>query len=248
MLEKKKIMVYNIYEIVKIYAKRGVGMRTYTGMKVDQNAAAENGFFATICEEGFDVDQSLLEACRRDLGKYYPAEFENVEELAVMDATAPVIADEIETPAPTGPKFLPSPTFAQKMMKADELLQDRYDELKNYALRFKKLKSRLSKKFDSINQGRLHFVKLSVAGKTLKLYLNMDISTTDPKFHCKDMRDKKTYETVPVLLRIKSGRAVKYAKILIDQCAEVHGLKENPKFTEVDAIKEVEDFLAGKAE
>ena len=62
------------------------------------------------------------------------------------------------------------------------------------------------------------------------------------------MRDKKTYVTVPVLLRIKSGRAVRYAKILIDQCAALHGLKENPKFQEIDSIAMVEQFLYGNAE
>lgn len=145
-----------------------------------------------------------------------------------------------EVPAP---KYV-NKNFAQKMMLADEVIQDRYDEVKNYALRFKKLKARISKKFESINQGRLQFVKISVAGKTLKLYLNMDISEVDPKFRCKDMRDKVTYETVPVMLRIKSGRAVRYAKILIDQCAAKYGLVENKKFQEVDAMKVVEDFLA----
>ena len=166
------------------------------------------------------------------------------EEVAVSEAVAfePVAEEPAVAPKP---KYV-NKSFAQKMMVCDEVLQDRYDELKNYALRFKRLKSRISKKFDSINQGRLQFVKLSVAGKTLKLFLNMDINTTDPKFHCKDMRDKKTYEPVPVLLRIKSGRAVKYAKILIDQCAEVHGLKENKKFQEVDAIALVEQSLAAK--
>lgn len=143
----------------------------------------------------------------------------------------------------TAPKYV-NKNFAQKMIVADEVIQDRYDEVKNYALRFKKLKARISKKFESINQGRLQFVKLSVAGKTLKLYLNMDVSETDPKFHCKDMKDKVTYETVPCMLRIKSGRAVRYAKILIDQCAEKYGLVENKKFVEVDAMKVVEDFLA----
>ncbi len=139
-----------------------------------------------------------------------------------------------------------SRSFAEKMRDADEILQDRYDELKNYALRFRKLKSRISKKFDSINQGRFQFVKLSVAGKTLKLYLNMDINTTDPKFHCKDMSDKKTYVTVPTMLRIKSGRAVKYAKILIDQCAEQYGMLERRKPFVVDAMQLIEESLAGK--
>lgn len=132
------------------------------------------------------------------------------------------------------------------MRDASEILQDRYDELKNYALRFRKLKSRISRKFDSINQGRFQFVKLGLAGKTLKLYLNMDINTTDPKFHCKDMSDKKTYVTVPTMLRIKSGRAVKYAKILIDQCAEQHGMLERRKPFIVDAMALIEESLAAK--
>lgn len=165
-------------------------------------------------------------------------------ELPVVEAPAEEVAVAIdnigEVPAP---KYV-NKNFAQKMMLADEVIQDRYDEVKNYALRFKKLKARISKKFESINQGRLQFVKISVAGKTLKLYLNMDISEVDPKFRCKDMRGKVTYATVPVMLRIKSGRAVRYAKILIDQCAAKYGLVENKKFQEVDAMKVVEDFLA----
>ena len=167
---------------------------------------------------------------------------EAAEEVAAAEAEA-VAVDALDDAAK---KKYVNKSFAQKMMLADEVIKDRYDELKNYALRFRRLKSRISKKFDSINQGRLQFVKLSVAGKTLKLFLNMDINATDPKFHCKDMREKKTYETVPVLLRIKSGRAVKYAKILIDQCAESYGFKENKKFQEVDAIALIEESMQSK--
>ena len=213
-------------------------MRTYSGKYVDDNAIAANGFVASVKEESFLVDEGLLALALNDEKKYYP------DEVAATAVNFDYAQDEF-APAADAPKYVPSPTFAQKMLRADEIIQDRYDELKNYALRFKKLKTRISKKFDSINQGRLQFVKLSVAGKTLKLYLNMDIETTDPKFHCKDMRDKKTYVTVPVLLRIKSGRAMRYAKILIDQCAAQHGLKENPKFMEVDSIGMIEQFLYG---
>ena len=141
--------------------------------------------------------------------------------------------------------YVRSPNFAEKMLAASEVIQDRYDELKNYSLRFRKLKSRISKKFDSINMGRFHFVKLSVAGKTLKLYLNMDISTVDPKFRCVDMSGKKTYVTVPVMLRIKSGRAMKYAKRLIDQCAEQNGMLERRKPFEVDAMQLIEEAVNG---
>lgn len=162
-------------------------------------------------------------------------------EVAATEAAAAIAEEE-------KPAYVRSRSFAEKMRDASEILQDRYDELKNYALRFRKLKSRISRKFDSINQGRFQFVKLSIAGKTLKLYLNMDIKTTDPKFHCKDMSDKKTYVTVPVLLRIKSGRAVKYAKRLIDQCAEQHEMLERRKPFVVDAMDLIEQSLSVGAE
>ena len=198
-------------------------------------------FIAVIDE--FEIDENGFPVVKDE-----PAEDAGLEEVAAAEAAEAVAVEEpfaVEEPIVAKPKYV-NKSFAQKMMLADEVIKDRYDELKNYALRFKRLKARISKKFDSINQGRLQFVKLSVAGKTLKLFLNMDIDSIDPKYHCKDVRDKKTYEPVPVLLRIKSGRAVKYAKILIDQCAEVHGLKENKKFTEVDAIALVEQSLEAK--
>ncbi len=180
-----------------------------------------------------------------EVGSEEPVE-EPVEEVA--EVVVPAVDAEVAVTGEVPPKkdYVRSPTFAEKMMASSEVLQDRYDDLKNYALRFRKLKSRISKKFDSINQGRFHFVKLSVAGKTLKLYLNMDINTVDPKFRCHDMSDKKTYVTVPVLLRIKSGRAVKYAKRLIDQCAEQHGMLERRKPFVVDSIALIEEALAAK--
>ena len=177
-----------------------------------------------------------------------PAAEETVEEVAAASAEElPLdMVEGTEGVADVEKKgYVRSPNFAEKMLAASEIIQDRYDELKNYALRFRKLKSRISKKFDSINMGRFHFVKLSVAGKTLKLYLNMDISTVDPKFRCVDMSGKKTYVTVPVMLRIKSGRAMKYAKRLIDQCAEQNGMLERRKPFEVDAMQLIEEAVNG---
>ena len=177
-----------------------------------------------------------------------PAAEETVEEVAATSAEElPLdMVEGTEGVADVEKKgYVRSPNFAEKMLAASEIIQDRYDELKNYALRFRKLKSRISKKFDSINMGRFHFVKLSVAGKTLKLYLNMDISTVDPKFRCVDMSGKKTYVTVPVMLRIKSGRAMKYAKRLIDQCAEQNGMLERRKPFEVDAMQLIEEAVNG---
>lgn len=206
---------------------------------------------------------AYIDECEVDTEGYPAAvlsEAETEPVLAEAEPEMPVVSDEVAVAAVEGadilgavagvdevatPKYV-NKNFAQKMYAADEIIQDRYDEVRNYALRFKKLKARISKKFESINQGRLQFVKLSVAGKTLKLYLNMDISEVDPKFRCKDMSDKVTYATVPVMLRIKSGRAVRYAKMLIDQCANKYGLVVNKKFVEVDSMQVIEDFLQAR--
>ena len=194
----------------------------------DTNGKKENSY-KKITESAFEEDKRMLAAIFGD-------EFD--------DEDVPSFSEEESD----GPSWIPSPTFVQKILRADETIQKRYDEIKNYALRFKRLKTRISKKFDSINKGRLHFVKLTVTGKALKLYLNMDIKDVDPKFHCVDAGGLKTFKTVPVMLRIKSDRAMGYAKTLIDQCAALHGLKENKKFREIDAMAMVNDFLYGQGE
>jgi len=167
---------------------------------------------------------------------------EVVEEVA-EEAIAEAVVEDVAPVEEVVKEPVYQPTFAEKMNIADEDIQRRYDELKNYALRFKKLTWRISKKYDSINQGRFQFVKLSVAGKTLKLNLNMDISEADPKYHCVDKRKTKTYEDVPTQMRVKSDRGLKYAKELIDQCAEKHGLVENPKFKPVNSLELIAQHL-----
>lgn len=216
---------------------------------IAQAEAARDAETVEVVEEVQPETEEVVEVVTEEAPVEEVAEEIPAEEVAEEVPAEPVIIAVTDETAATETEKVPairSRNFAEKMRDADEVLQDRYDELKNYALRFRKLKSRISKKFDSINQGRFQFVKLSVAGKTLKLYLNMDINTTDPKFHCKDMSDKKTYVTVPVLLRIKSGRAVKYAKRLIDQCAEQHGMLERRKPFVVDAMALIEEALKGK--
>ena len=174
---------------------------------------------------------------------------ETAEELVEEIPEAVEISAEEEIIEEVAKEPVYQPTFSEKMDIADDSIQKWYDEIKNYALRFKKLTSRISKKYDSINQGRFQFVKISLAGKTLKLNLNMDINQCDPKYHCVDKKSTKTYEDVPVQMRIKSDRGLRYGKELVDQCAEIHGLIENPKFKPVDSLGIIRKHLEiGNAE
>lgn len=130
--------------------------------------------------------------------------------------------------------------FAQKLMEADEVIKSNYSELKNILLSFKKMKSRISNTADTFNIGRTKLAKLSVSGKSLKLYLNLDFNEVESRLKCRDASETKAYEEVPVFLRIRSLRAMKNAKYLIGKLAERFELEINPKFSPIDAMAEIE--------
>ena len=127
--------------------------------------------------------------------------------------------------------------FAQKFLEADKEILNRYDELKNVILLYKGVKSRVSNDFDSFNMGRTQLFKLGFSTQSLKLYLNLDYSEVEPRLKCKDVSHKKAYAQVPVFLRIKSPRAMRNAKYLIEKVVQKYGLKENPKAVYVDSIQ-----------
>ncbi|MBP5307523.1 MAG: hypothetical protein J6Z34_00110 [Clostridia bacterium] len=196
---------------------------------------------ATIEEYVLSVQAAVYE-------ESYPVE-EFVEEQPLEEAYA-AATEEVTAPAADEQKKprAPAKPFDLKIVTADEITQDRYNELKNHAMQYKKLKSRVSKKFDSLNKGRVQFVKFGLAGRTLKVYLNLKLDDVEPKYHCKDQSFKKPYVQVPVLIRVKSGRAVKYAKKLIDQCAGALEFPKNPKYVPQDYIAEMEEIYKANRE
>ncbi|MBE6133190.1 MAG: hypothetical protein E7178_00790 [Erysipelotrichaceae bacterium] len=107
-------------------------------------------------------------------------------------------------------------SFTAKLSQADDELKDYYNELKNYALSYKKANSRISWHFDSVNVGRNQVLKFVIRGKTLCLYyaLNAD-DYAESKYKVEKVESKK-YEDVPCLYRIKNDRRRDYAKDLID--------------------------------
>ena len=131
--------------------------------------------------------------------------------------------------------------FAQKMLEADSEILQRYLELKNVILAYKKVKSRISNNFDSFNMGRTQLFKLCTSGKSLKLYLNLNYEEVETRLKCKYVGDKKSYAEVPVFLRIKSPRAFRNAKYLIEKVAQRFNLEPNKKFVPVDGLKLLQD-------
>jgi hypothetical protein len=116
----------------------------------------------------------------------------------------------------TGKKKIIRIPFYQRMATAHASLTSQYDELKNYILAFK-VKSRLSNTGDTFRLHKEEFIKITLAGKSLKLYFALNPkSYDDTSIPVDDVGDKKMYRDMPLMFKVKSNLSLKRAKILID--------------------------------
>jgi|GEM_PF-4770126 len=124
-------------------------------------------------------------------------------------------------------------SFSAKLIQSDKILKDYYALIVSALLSYKKVKSRMSWSCESFTLGRKTIAKLVVRGKTLALYLALDPKAQDAKYFVRDCSEKKKYESVPSMIRIKSTRAVKYARELIAKMLEGVARVEEPKMDEI---------------
>ena len=116
----------------------------------------------------------------------------------------------------TGKKKIIRIPFYQRMAVAHPSITSQYDDLKNYILAFK-VKSRLSNTGDTFRLHKEEFIKITLAGKALKLYFALNPkSYDDTTIPVDDVSDKKMYRDMPLMFKVKSGLSIKRAKILID--------------------------------
>lgn len=199
---------------------------------------------AKIEEEGFDfiepvmpdtVDEEVLFGGANDL----KAEEEPLTEVDFGSVSSDDLLGDLNAYAPKTAKTYIDKTFAYKMLEADDTLVGFYKSVRDEILKYKYVKSRLSNNYESFNSGRLQLFKIGLAGKTVKLYLNLPLSETEGKMHCKDMSGVKSYAEVPTLLKIRSARSVGYAKTLIEKVANLYSLKLNKKPADTSGIIEL---------
>ncbi len=117
-------------------------------------------------------------------------------------------------------------SFTARLSQAEEPAPTYYNELKNYILSYKFVRSRVSWNYDSFNKGRDKIAKLQFKGKSLFLYVALDPDDLDPKFHHKSVADVAKYADVPTKLKVRSPRSLKYAKMLIDLVMEKFGIEQ----------------------
>ena len=127
-------------------------------------------------------------------------------------------------------------SFMSRLVQSQGDVQAYYSEIKNKLLSYKGVKGRISWGNESFNKGRTYIAKVNAKSKTLYLYLALDPATLEEgTYNFEDMSAKKKYENVPVLIKIKGPRKLKYALELIDKiCQENLALPEVKNFEPTD--------------
>ena len=126
----------------------------------------------------------------------------------------------------TGKKKIIRIPFQDRMNKAEPMLLSHYDELKNYILSFQ-VKSRISNAGDIFRLHKEEYIKITIAGKGLKLYLALNPEDyKDGPIPVDDASDKKMYKEIPLVFKVKSELSLKRAKKLIDDLMAKKGLPQ----------------------
>lgn len=178
------------------------------------------------------------------------------EELNKLDRVA-IVSNIAVAPAPEK-KAEPAPEpvddklsikripFAEKIVKADKELQQRYNEIKSEILAYG-ASSRVSIAGDTFRLHRKPYAKITIVGKTLKVYFALNPRDfVDSPIPIIDESDKTSYEEVPALLKVKSNLACKRAKDLTEMAFAVDGVKKENDPVEHNWVKDIKAELKAK--
>ena len=118
-------------------------------------------------------------------------------------------------------------SFMSRLIQAETVIQDYYTVVKNALLSYKGVKARTSWNFESFNKGRVQCAKLNVKGNAFQVYLGLEPSEYNAnKYHFVDVSDKPKLDKVPMLLKVKSERGLKYALELIEEMMSKLGMEK----------------------
>ena len=126
--------------------------------------------------------------------------------------------------------------FIAKMSLAADNLKAYYNVLKNTLLSYKGVKSRLSWCCDSFNCGRNQLAKINVRGNGLIVYFALDADDYEgTKYRYRDVGFKKKFAQVPMQIKVKSKRGLRYAIELTADVMRRFDIKAGKPHTEAYA-------------
>ena len=116
--------------------------------------------------------------------------------------------------------------FPTRMVDADKDMKSNYNELKSEILSYG-VKSRVSNSGDTFRLHKITFVKITIAGKSLKLYFALDPKEyANSTYPVQDVSHKNIYKDIPMVFKVKSELSMRRAKQLIADVMDKHGLEQ----------------------
>ena len=126
-------------------------------------------------------------------------------------------------------------SFAAKLIQSDDEVKNRYAELRNQLLAYRRVKMRRSWKRESYRLGRKNVVRLSFRGKTLCAYFALNPNEfEESKYKVESVESIASYADTPCMYRIKNERRVRYAKDLIAMVMKSADTERNEGYVSED--------------
>ena len=168
------------------------------------------------------------------------------EEAPVEEPVPEVVPEPVAEPVKEvkeAPKY-ERLTFTERLLQSEQDVLDLYNEVKNEILSWG-VKSRISANGDTFRLHKKMYVRITVAGKALKLYFALDpaeyANTTLP---IQDASNKEMYQEIPLVFKVKSGLSLRRCKDLIRDVMEKDGLEQG----QIEKINWVKELKAQAAE
>lgn len=130
-------------------------------------------------------------------------------------------------------------SYLGRLIKTTPEIKEYYSSIKNEFMSYKKVREKTSSNYEAFYVGREHLAKVNVRGKTLYLYLALDPKEYEnSKYFPTDCSAVSRFKEVPMRIKVRSERGVKYAKELIAVIAEKYSLEKDQNYTAVNYAPE----------
>lgn len=144
-------------------------------------------------------------------------------------AKKPAVKKPVVVPAPVVvPEKRERVSFEDRLNNADKGIKVIYNDLKNELLAYG-VKSRVSSTGDTFRLHTKTYVKMVVAGKSLKLYMALNPADyKDSPMPIGDASKKNLYKEIPLVFKVKSDLSVRRAKQLIAETMAKDNITQGP--------------------
>ena len=127
-------------------------------------------------------------------------------------------------------------SFETRLKNSEFDIRHKYYDLRDY-IKWYGLRNRISIPGDTFSYKRQRYVFVTIVGKHIRVYLNLDPANYADSTIPVEKAEAKKYEDLPCLLRVKSDLSYRRAKKLVDDLMQKIGIPQPDE----DAPKETQD-------